>query len=105
MNRLHFPRALFQNRIELFQLRRGEFQFRLQAAANMIANIMGRRWRHVSLVRAGPSQDAAGDATNQKNRGQINDDFVLSKVIHGNMLMRKTESAIATEPGSRSLSV
>ena len=43
-----------------------------------------------------------GHAADEENRGQIHDDFVFGQMTHGNMLIRIAESAMATEPGSRS---
>ena len=71
--------------------------------AEMLADgFRGRRLEQPLLCPC-PAHDAAGNAADREDRRQVQNDLVSSQVIHGKMLMRRTESAIATEPGWRSV--
>ena len=105
MNGIHLFSAFLKNWIYLPHLFRRQLQLGLQTKQDVVANRLAIRRVRPSFLRARPAQDSAGNSADEKDCRQIDDNFILGQVVHGNMLTRRTESAIATELGSRSFNV
>src|SRR2546429_8875963 len=101
-NGIHLLPAFLENRLDFPNLLRPQVELGLQTMPDAVANRLAVRRVPPSLFGAGPAQHSAGHAADEENRGQIHDDFVFGQMTHGNMLIRIAESAMATEPGSRS---
>src|SRR5438445_12829619 len=105
MTGVHLLRSPLQDRGNLLHLVRPQVEFGLKTMTVMVANLLAIRRLRPSFFGARPTQHRAGHAADQEDRGQIHDDFVFGEMAHGNMLKRIAESAMATEPGSRSFNV
>src|SRR5437773_2012161 len=102
MNGIHLLRAFLENRVDFPHLVRPQIELGLQTMADTVADRLAIRRVPPSFFGAGPAQHTPRHAADEENRGQIHDDFVFGQMTHGNMLIRIAESAMATEPGSRS---